>query len=57
MSEAGLQAEGLDVFLLRLLWAWALFLVNFFLLPFPQILREWPECFLTEGRATRFPAL
>lgn len=57
LSEEGRQAVGVDAFLLRLLWAQALLFVNFFLSCAPQILREWPEYFLTEGRVTRYLAL
>ena len=58
LSEAELQAGGFDVFLRPLLraWAWALF-VNFFSSAASQILRAWPEYFLTEGRVTRCLAL
>lgn len=57
LSVEGLQDGGLDALLLRLLWARALFFVNSFLPPSPQILRTWLEYFLTEGRVIRCPAL
>lgn len=52
-SKAGLPAGVVDAFLLDS----GPIARSIFSFSVSQILREWPEYFLTEGRVTRCPAL